>query len=338
MGRLRWAWPWCVLAASWVGLSLGCGGDSQARDAGPGMDGFVFVDGGPRDGARDQGPEPVDAGPDEGVTDADPPPDAARDGGRDSGPVCTTARDCPPGQSCLDGVCVGDPDCCALIDCFPGSTCDPASCSCVGSSGCCFDGFCPGAEEFCDFDTCLCRTFECDPACADGFVCDFGECYPRCFIDERCPPGQVCSFDAGCIDARCTDEECLAMPTPGRCDPTTGCYATCVGDWSWCTSMGGRCFLDSCVDDSCGERAGGAPRFCTYTVDCCGNAVCQHVDDGEPFCPRPCPDPPPPMPVRPDLCVCGFGFGGPSECMDLNFGGGFPGPVPLPGGPPPPID
>ncbi len=308
---------------------VGCGdahgpglADGSSQDSG------IPADGGGLDAAR-----PADGG-DAGGRDAGP---GGGDAGHDGGAmVCRGPGDCPPGRRCEGGVCVVEPGCCATVRCGPGTTCDPTTCTCGGGSGCCATGTCDDPMKYCDFGTCGCVSIpECVPACGDGFVCEWGMCTPRCYI-EGCPvPTDVCTETGECVPPRCTSDECVAMTPPLRCDPAVGCVDPCAsGDWSWCTMLGGACYLGECVDATCGESRG-LPRVdCGFTADCCGEWYCMRAGDPPPPCPFMCPTPPPggiPMPDA-GLCVCGVGggiiIGGGG---DPGGGGGTPG-----GGPPPP--
>jgi hypothetical protein len=156
--------------------------------------------------------------------------------------------------------------------------------------------------------------------CPSDTLCSRGECVPRCWFEGCTDPSFVCGA-SGCTPPLCTNDECLAHDLV--CDPTSGCYDACAdSDWSWCTSAGGYCWLGGCVDASCAPTG----VSCSYRFDCCGNAVCQPDDAGDPFCPPCFGDPY--VPSRLDLCVCGLG----GYCQDL-YGGGRPVPPP----PPPPF-
>lgn len=323
-------------AALAVLLLTGCEGESTPpEDAGA-------IEGGALDGSDGRG----DAGPigdDSGAPDGGSRDGAAPDGG-DCGP------DCPPG-SCIDGVC-SPTDCCWTGECPAGFSCDWDSCGCVPASGCCASGgSCPTAGDVCSWDcTCVsgddCRYWGCpsywdicddttgactpDTSCGDCGPerhCVWGTCTHPCWLGEvTCGDGLLCSETEGCVAARCSDAECAALEPPQRCDPSVGCSDPCLGgDWSWCTAMGGRCYLGTCVDDSCSANAGVG---CHYRHDCCGDSVCQRDDAAEPTCTAPCSRDPY-EPPRADLCRCQAAAEG---CIDV-FGGGPivfpPGPVPF---------
>lgn len=287
-----------------------------------------------------------DAGP-LGMDSAVPPIDGGNDAGIDAGAGC--GPECPIG-ACVDGVCIAPTSCCDTGFCPRGTECS-FDCTCEPLTGCCAGEPCPGTD-LCDWSDCTCfseddccRGFgcreagescnadctcevdiSCAPACTGEFYCEFGTCRPRCAFDGVCEdPALVCERDLGCILPFCTGEACALGEPPQTCDPFVGCDDPCAhGDWSWCTSAGGRCLLGQCVEDACSMTGVG----CHYRYDCWGNASCLPDDAPDPGC-----DPfgmtaTPYQPPRPDLCVCGA-FGG---CVD-TFGGGrigpFLGPVPF---------
>lgn len=314
-------------------LLTACGAESTTREDAGAIDAGA-LDGSPGlDGAVDGGVIGVDSG--------------TSDGGAPDGGGC--GPDCPPG-SCIDGVCTPT-DCCWTGECPAGFTCNWDSCGCVPATGCCATGSCPTAGDVCSWDcTCVsaddCRYWGCprywdicdpttgacmpDTSCGDCGVerrCVSGTCTHACWIGEvTCPDGLLCNETEGCVPPRCTDVECAALEPAQRCDPTAGCYDPCAGsDWTWCTDMGGRCYLGSCIDDTCTANVG---IGCHYRDDCCGNAVCLRDDAAEPTCTTPCSGDPY-QPPRPDLCRCQPATEG---CID-TFGGGPiifpPGPLPL---------
>lgn len=309
----------------------GCGDDDgPGRVDGSALDSSVASDG----GGRDAGATPD--GGDAGRSDAG---SAGGDAGHDAGAmVCRGPGDCPPGRRCEAGSCVPDSGCCAAIRCIPGTTCDPTSCSCTGGTGCCATGTCDDPTKYCDFGSCGCVSAPtCDPGCDPAFVCEWGSCIPRCYV-EGCPtPTDVCTDTGECVAPRCTADECAAMTPPLRCDPTVGCVDPCAtGDWSWCTMAGGACYLGECVDSTCGESRGLPRADCGFVADCCGDWYCQHPSDPPPPCPFVCPTPPPggiPMPDA-GLCVCGIGGGIilPGGGSRGGSGGGDPPPPPPPPG------
>lgn len=280
-----------------------------------------------------------DAGLDGAVSggDAGAAADASMDGAaRDAGPASDGAAAGDAGRA--DGG--GGAGCCAVILCGPGSVCDPAACACVAGAGCCDTGECADPTKYCDFDTCGCiDPPPCEPACDPAFVCDFGGCIPRCYVDG-CPDATpVCTDTGACIAPLCTDAECAATSPVTFCDPAVGCYDPCaVDDFTWCTALGGTCVLGTCADASCGASMGGTANPCMFVTDCCGFSYCQHPSDPAPPCEVPCP-PGEPVPTA-DQCVCDID----GYCADLRWGGSTPLPPPLPGGgsggsggtPPPP--
>lgn len=321
----------CFIGALAVVVGVGCGDDRGGgdRDGGSGMD----------SGTVDAGPPPRDSGP----RDAGPPGDSGGDSGA---PECRVSIDCPRGYACVDRRCTLPPgDCCETDVCPPGLTCNWDTCGCIPATGCCAGELCPEGSE-CDFESCSCYMIPvCDPPCMPGFTCDWGICYAECAaFGIDCPDGLYCDERMGCVPAACSDADCLAADMV--CDPATGCYDPCTepgSDWSWCTSMGGRCFLGGCVDDACTSSMG---EPCTYVFDRCGEAYCQLGSDPPPPDPPFCDPSMPPEPVtRTDTCVCGFG-----GCEDLRHGGGgviivppggdggggTPGRPPEPPPPPPP--
>jgi hypothetical protein len=339
------------------GLALALAGCTESRggggrDSGP-------MDAGVRDGGdRDGGPDPSDSGRDTG---GDAAPDARSDAGP---PMCRLSIDCPPGQRCEAGMCVGGGgDCCDTGFCDRGMICDFSTCGCAMATGCCAGEPCP-VGTFCDFEFgCICVDdgTTCDPPCADGRVCEWGICRHPCESGiERCPEGTHCDFEggSGCVPSMCTRDECLAFEPPLACDPVRGCYDACdpsrVGDFSWCTMMGGFCYLGSCVNDTCPDSGGVA---CNYQFDCCGNAYCQLDTDPPPACPPSCDGVIPDPVIRVDTCRCGSGGivfpgggGGPGgggpppppggrSCVDLRHssGGGHGHGRPIPGGEPEPM-
>lgn len=286
-------------------LLVACGDDAEPTDGGG-------MDGGGDAGRADAGRGDAGSPPDTGAPDAAEGDDAGdRDAaGRDAGDRDAGDRDAGPLDCCSSGICPG-----RLF-------CDFETCRCF-DGGCCTGAETCAPDEICDFD-CRCGPVPvCEPACGEGFTCDFGECIPSCAF-EGCPdPTHVCDFERGCTPPACTDAECDAAEL--LCDPFSGCYDPCepADAWTWCVEEGGRCWRGGCVDDSC--AAVGAT--CGYAYDCCGSAYCQSDSDPPPECPPRCggvEDPP----FRADLCACEIG----GFCVDLRFGGFGPRPPP----PPPP--
>jgi hypothetical protein len=285
--------------------------DSEATIADGGRD-ASRLDGGRDSGRRDGG---LDAGTD-GGSDAGPS-DA---GGWDAG--CRTHSDCESGTACVipDCVDIADYDCCRGGECPDRTFCTFEACRCPAAGGCCADpSACDRETEICG-ESCTCVPAPgCAPACEAHEVCMRGRCLPRCFFDGCPVEGDVCG-DEGCVPAACSEEECLSMEPPQRCDLSAGCYDACDPDLHRaCASSGGSCVLGVCTDASC------APRFigCSYRTDCCGNMHCVADDAADPPCPPTCT--PEPLSPRSDLCRCGLGGG----CFDL-FRGGRPVPPPRP--------
>jgi hypothetical protein len=193
----------------------------------------------------------------------DPATDADHCGG------CDTSCD---GESCRNGVCGGGRSCPeAMVDCD--DECrdisgDPEYCG-----GC--DGYLCGAKESCWNGVCTCRPEltpcseagcldtlssaascgNCDRACAEGEVCQRGECVTECAgaftrcgggcVDTEFNPlhcggcGRDCAQDQYCLSGHCVDYE-PAVHCAGSCN---GC--NCPEDEKCCDLPG---YGVSCVD------------------------------------------------------------------------------------------
>lgn len=103
-----------------------------------------------------------------------------------SRPECILDQDCEADQSCLSGKCTLTPECRNDSECRPGF-------ECIGDR--CFEAICRGPED-----------------CADGQLCDAGQCVDppaqiaRCFVASppqvTVTPGQRVQLDAFAVDAQ----------------------------------------------------------------------------------------------------------------------------------------
>ncbi len=89
---------------------------------------------------------------------------------------CTTSADCPPGQMCLqDGSCAD-----VALDCAGSTTC-------------------PGTDQYCNNNACLCTT-----SIDDVLVCGSFACGASCSSNTDCPAGYYCQqAGSGCCGQVC---------------------------------------------------------------------------------------------------------------------------------------
>jgi Cys-rich repeat protein len=143
---------------------------------------------------------------------------------------------CPAGTACSNGICEGDPGCVADSDCAPDQICENGTCQ---SSPVCAPGMadcdgdlqngcetnvvtdaqncgacgtmCP-AGQACDKAACVAAACQTDADCANGDLCQNGNCVPP----GPCAPGQAMCGNA-CVDLATDAANCGAcgMMCPG---------------------------------------------------------------------------------------------------------------------------
>lgn len=129
------------------------------------------------------------------------------------GGVCDACKEddqCPDDQVCSDGACVPDAECSSDDDCPPNQRCAPDD-ICRDRPQCVFDDDCP-RDQLCFNGMCT-RSDECqvDLDCPMGQECVGGRCFVAlCRGPEDCADGEIC--DAG---------ECVMPTTVASCTVAT---------------------------------------------------------------------------------------------------------------------
>ncbi len=201
------------------------------------------------------------------------------------GDVCYAGECCTPscdGLECGDDGCGGNcGECEGELACVEG-ICSEATCagSCGGSSpfGCFCDELCFEYGDCCEDICSACPDFTeqcgaiCDPPCADGEICQDGECVecvPDC-TDKECGSDGCggscgeCAAGFGCAAGVCVEStgpaECLGPNEPSSDDCMGLTYEGCcdeTGRVMWCDN--GSLFCIDCV--------GGGNEFCGWQGD-----------------------------------------------------------------------
>ncbi len=147
-----------------------------------------------------------------------------------------------------------------------------------------------------------CQDLPCDPACAEGEVCDVGSATCQCAGGASCGASETCCTD-GCQDTQndpmncggcgvacppgqvCTEGGCGAVP----CDPPCGPGLTCndgvcgCGTGGPCTA-GQSCCAGVCVDtQSSTANCGSCGRACGADEGCC-NGGCRNLRTNPDHC------------------------------------------------------
>jgi hypothetical protein len=220
---------------------------------------------------------------------------------------CDTDADCPPGQTCEDGYCMGGFQLCDDdSDCPAGQICDPTMFYCVpGSGGCqsdydcqqgqvCVDGNCvDGGSDQCSQEglrECVndssfkeCGDFNADghlewsdpDSCADGQVCQNGDCLACGQEDQPCCAAESCDDGMRCVAGTCRpssdcEDDCTRSGERQCFDDES--YQVC-GDFDddWCFEWGPP---ENCgAGESC-QGAGSCGACGGNWQDCCPGNVC----------------------------------------------------------------
>jgi hypothetical protein len=250
------------------GLSQDVGQCTSCQDATAPVDATVDTGADVPVFGGDSGPAVDSAAKDSGAADSSHPPDAARDGGGDSGhggdggdgatPPCTNAAMCAPGTACNK----------------PSGTCEA---TCGGGNMC--NGCCDGTGK--------CQPGDAPTACGTVgvvcSVCDAGDSCNggACVCTSGCPVGTPCLGSQFCASSSCRAGFCACSantdcPMFTACQPDGTCTMHCSQDNSCnggCCDGMGNCQMGM-SDMNCGQD-GMQCQHCNGSNHCSGGNCSQ---------------------------------------------------------------